>query len=124
VGCREWASPGAPLRSSAARPRRRPAPPGAASTISLGGVDYLILALEYIPRQSALDWADGILKANADKPVILVTHDLDDVIRLADRMCVLNGGEILQTGTVEQVMAHPDNPLVAELLDLSGDDEA
>jgi hypothetical protein len=44
------------------------------ANVKLGGVDYLILALEYIPRQPALDWADGILKANANKPVILVTH--------------------------------------------------
>jgi hypothetical protein len=44
------------------------------ANVNLGGVEYLILALEYIPRQSALDWADGILKANANKPVILVTH--------------------------------------------------
>jgi hypothetical protein len=44
------------------------------ANVTLGGVDYLILALEYIPRQSALDWADGILKANPAKPAILVTH--------------------------------------------------
>ena len=44
------------------------------ANVSLGGVDYLVLALEYIPRKPALDWADGILKANANKPVILVTH--------------------------------------------------
>src|SRR4051812_8588125 len=44
------------------------------ATVRLGGTSYLILALEYIPRQSALDWADGILRANADKPAILVTH--------------------------------------------------
>ena len=44
------------------------------ANVNLGGVDYLILALEYIPRQSALDWADGILKANPNKPVIMVTH--------------------------------------------------
>jgi ABC-type proline/glycine betaine transport system ATPase subunit len=53
-------------------------------------------------------------------PVILVTHDLDDVVRLADRMCVLNAGKILQTGTVEEVMARPASALVAELLDLAG----
>jgi Big-like domain-containing protein/calcineurin-like phosphoesterase family protein len=44
------------------------------ANVNLGGTDYLILALEYIPRQAALDWADGVLKANANKPVILVTH--------------------------------------------------
>jgi molybdate transport system ATP-binding protein len=64
------------------------------------------------------------LRRELSMPVILVTHDLDDVIRLADRMCVLNGGEILQTGTVEEVMARPASPVIAELLDLSDQDEA
>ncbi|MGH6802082.1 MAG: ABC transporter ATP-binding protein [Methyloceanibacter sp.] len=64
------------------------------------------------------------LRRELSMPVILVTHDLDDVIRLADRMCVLNGGQILQTGTVEEVMARPASPAVAELLDLSGEDGA
>jgi molybdate transport system ATP-binding protein len=58
------------------------------------------------------------LRRELSMPVILVTHDLDDVVRLADRMCVLNGGSILQTGTVEEVMARPASPLIAELLDL------
>jgi molybdate transport system ATP-binding protein len=62
------------------------------------------------------------LRRELSMPVILVTHDLDDVVRLADRMCVMNGGKILQTGTVEEVMARPASPLVAELLDLAGGD--
>lgn len=66
----------------------------------------------------------GELRRELSMPVILVTHDLDDVVRLADRMCVLNGGKILQTGSVEGVMARPANSIVAELLDLSGDDAA
>jgi molybdate transport system ATP-binding protein len=64
------------------------------------------------------------LRRELSMPVILVTHDLDDVIRLADRMCVLQGGRILQTGAVEAVMARPASPTVAELLDLSGGDGA
>lgn len=58
------------------------------------------------------------LRRELSMPVILVTHDLDDVIRLADRMCLLSGGKILQTGSVEEVMARPANATVAELLDL------
>ncbi len=54
--------------------------------------------------------------------MILVTHDLSDVIRLADRICVLQEGRILQTGKFEDVMARPANETVAELLDLDGED--
>jgi len=63
------------------------------------------------------------LRRELSMPVILVTHDLDDVVRLADRMCVLNRGQILQTGTVEEVMARPASPLIAELLDLSAEEQ-
>ncbi|MDO8875232.1 MAG: ABC transporter ATP-binding protein [Pseudolabrys sp.] len=61
------------------------------------------------------------LRRELPMPVILVTHDLDDVVRLADRMCVMHAGRILQAGTVEDVMARPDSATVAELLDLEGD---
>jgi molybdate transport system ATP-binding protein len=60
------------------------------------------------------------LRRELPMPVVLVTHDLDDVTRLADRMCVMHGGRILQAGTVEEVMARPASATVAELLDLEG----
>jgi hypothetical protein len=42
--------------------------------VSINGHGYLILVLEFAPRDSALAWADGILKANQDKDAIIVTH--------------------------------------------------
>ena len=51
-------------------------------------------------------------------PILLVTHDLDEAASLADRICVLAGGETLQTGTPAEVMAAPANRRVAEALDL------
>jgi hypothetical protein len=42
--------------------------------VTINGQDFLILVLEYAPRDSALAWADGILKANQDKEAIIVTH--------------------------------------------------
>ncbi len=35
---------------------------------------YLVLSLGWAPTQAALDWADGIIKANPDKNVIITTH--------------------------------------------------
>jgi molybdate transport system ATP-binding protein len=61
------------------------------------------------------------LRRELPMPVILVTHDLDDVVRLADRICVMRRGQILQTGPVEQVMTRPSSAEIAELLDLAGD---
>jgi hypothetical protein len=42
--------------------------------LTINGKQYLILVLEYIPRDSSLDWAASIVKANPDKEVIVVTH--------------------------------------------------
>lgn len=61
------------------------------------------------------------LRRDLPMPVVLVTHDLDDVMRLADRLCVMHKGRILQSGSVAEVMARPASAEVAELLDLAGD---
>jgi molybdate transport system ATP-binding protein len=52
-------------------------------------------------------------------PILLVTHDLDEARALADQMSVLHEGQVLQTGTPEEVMARPASPLIADLLDLT-----
>lgn len=51
-------------------------------------------------------------------PVILVTHDLDEAVMLADRMTVLDRGRTLQTGTPDEVMTQPVSVAVARLVDL------
>jgi Calcineurin-like phosphoesterase len=44
------------------------------ATVAIGDTTWLLLALEFGPRNAVVTWADGVLKANADKPAILVTH--------------------------------------------------
>jgi molybdate transport system ATP-binding protein len=51
-------------------------------------------------------------------PVVLVTHDLDEAVMLADRLAVLHRGRTLQTGTPEQVTTRPESVEVARLVDL------
>ncbi len=51
------------------------------SVFSFSGRAYLVMSLEFNPRQAALDWASGIIAANPDKEVLLATHSyefLDD----------------------------------------------
>ena len=50
-------------------------------------------------------------------PVVLVTHDLDEALMLADRMTVLHRGRTLQTGTPEEVTTRPVSTVVARLVD-------
>jgi molybdate transport system ATP-binding protein len=51
-------------------------------------------------------------------PIVLVTHDIDEAVALADRICVLDRGETLQTGQPAELLAAPANERVAAALDL------
>ena len=46
-------------------------------------------------------------------PVVLVTHEFDDAVVLADRVGVLEGGRLVQTGTPTELLAAPENAFVA-----------
>ena len=58
------------------------------------------------------------LRQALSMPVVLVTHDLDEAMMLADRMAVLHRGRTLQTGTPHEVTTRPVSADVARLVDV------
>ncbi|MBX3706398.1 MAG: ABC transporter ATP-binding protein [Pseudomonadales bacterium] len=58
------------------------------------------------------------LRARLEIPTLLVTHDFDEAARLADRICLLDRGRGLQTGTPADVLARPVSVQAARLVDL------
>ena len=56
------------------------------------------------------------MRGELGMPVVLVTHDLDEAMLLADRLCVLSRGRTLQQGDPERVLAEPASVDVARLL--------
>ena len=52
----------------------------------------------------------------AHKTVLMVTHDLGEAFRLGDRVSVMHEGEVVQTGTEEELLAAPENDFVAGFL--------
>ncbi|HWM94094.1 MAG TPA: ATP-binding cassette domain-containing protein [Thermoanaerobaculia bacterium] len=57
------------------------------------------------------------LKKTLGKTLVLVTHDLAEAYRLADRIAVMRGGKILQIGRPEELKEAPADPYVRALLD-------
>jgi len=58
------------------------------------------------------------LRGVLNMPVVLVTHDLDEAMTLADRMTVLHHGTTLQTGTPDDITSRPVSAEVARLVGL------
>lgn len=48
--------------------------------------------------------------------IILITHDLGVVAGMCDRVVVMKDGEIVETGTTEQIFANPQHPYTVKLL--------
>ncbi|MTH66179.1 ABC transporter ATP-binding protein [Paracoccus shanxieyensis] len=49
--------------------------------------------------------------------LLLITHDLGVVAEIADRVVVMNGGRIVETGDAAQVYHHPQHPYTRKLID-------
>jgi len=48
------------------------------------------------------------------KTILFITHDFDEAIRLADRIAIMKDGEIIQTGTPEDLVTRPATDYVRE----------
>lgn len=47
---------------------------------------------------------------------IMVTHDQDEALTMADRIVVMNKAVVMQEGSPEEIYEHPDNPFVADFI--------
>src|ERR1700757_515242 len=56
------------------------------------------------------------IRARLGMSLLFITHDLGIVRRIADTICVMNGGKIVEKGPVEQVFSSPKHPYTKALL--------
>jgi len=56
------------------------------------------------------------LQASVRKTIVFVTHDMDEAVKIADRICILHEGSIAQYGMVEDIMKNPVNDFVAAFI--------
>jgi glycine betaine/proline transport system ATP-binding protein len=56
------------------------------------------------------------LQERVKKTILFVSHDLDEALKLGDRISMLEGGRIVQTGTAEDIVLRPGDAYVAEFV--------
>ena len=56
------------------------------------------------------------LKRSEGLSLLFITHDLTIVQRIADRVCVMQGGEIVEQGPTANIFANPQHPYTQKLL--------
>ncbi|ADI14691.1 ABC transporter ATP-binding protein [Truepera radiovictrix] len=56
------------------------------------------------------------LQAQLQKTIVMVTHDIDEAIKLGDRVCVMNVGVVEQFGTPEEVLSAPKSRFVRQFV--------
>ena len=56
------------------------------------------------------------LQAQLNKTIVFITHDLDEALRLGNRIAILKGGELVQEGTPEDILLAPANDYVQSFL--------
>ena len=73
-------------------------------------------ALDVTIQAQILELLDD-LKQKFDMSMLFITHDLGIVRKMADRVCVMNQGEIVENGATEDIFKNPTHDYTRHLLD-------
>lgn len=57
------------------------------------------------------------LQEKVQKTIIFITHDLNEALRIGDRIALMKDGQIMQIGTGEEILTHPANEFVREFVE-------
>lgn len=79
-------------------------------------MDEAFSALDPLIRK---DMQDELLQLhdNMGKTIIFITHDLDEALRIGDRIALMKDGEIVQIGTPEEILMNPSNEYVERFVE-------
>ncbi|MCM3767821.1 ABC transporter ATP-binding protein [Neobacillus niacini] len=78
-------------------------------------MDEPFSALDPVTRSSLQDELFQMQK-ELNKTIIFVTHDMDEAIKIADKICILKDGDILQYDTPENILKNPANDYVSDFI--------
>lgn len=79
-------------------------------------MDEAFSALDPLIRK---DMQDELLQLHSDmgKTIIFITHDLDEALRIGDRILLMKDGEVVQIGTPEEILMNPSNEYVERFVE-------
>lgn len=60
------------------------------------------------------------LQAKLKKTIVFVTHDMDEAIKIADMICIMKDGDILQYDTPENILNNPVDEFVSSFVGKTG----
>ncbi|MBU8680556.1 betaine/proline/choline family ABC transporter ATP-binding protein [Staphylococcus saprophyticus] len=72
-------------------------------------------ALDPITRDTLQDLVKE-LQQKLGKTFIFVTHDMDEAIKLADKICIMSEGRVIQFDTPDNILRHPENDFVRDFI--------
>ncbi|MBU5436969.1 betaine/proline/choline family ABC transporter ATP-binding protein [Tissierella sp. MSJ-40] len=78
-------------------------------------MDEPFSALDPISREQLQDELVK-LQEEINKTIVFVTHDMDEALKIADRVCIMKNGQIVQLDTPERILRHPANDFVRDFI--------
>lgn len=79
-------------------------------------MDEAFSALDPLIRKEMQDELISI-QAKLNKTIIFVTHDLDEALKIGDRIALMKDGVIVQIGTPEEILTNPANEYVEKFVE-------
>jgi glycine betaine/proline transport system ATP-binding protein len=79
-------------------------------------MDEAFSALDPLIRK---DMQDELLElqSSVEKTIVFITHDLDEALRIGDRIALMKDGNIVQIGTPEEILMNPSNQYVERFVE-------
>jgi glycine betaine/proline transport system ATP-binding protein len=78
-------------------------------------MDEAFSALDPLIRRQMQDEMMAI-QAELQKTILFITHDLNEALRIGDRVCIMKDGAIVQIGTPDEILTQPATGYVAEFV--------
>ena len=80
-------------------------------------MDEPFSALDPITRASLQEDVKKLQK-QINKTIVFVTHDIEEAFLLGDKICIIQDGELIQSGTKQEIISNPKNDFVKKFISI------